>query len=152
MLSIPPTSPERYLTGFEALNIPLADGTAADWRFHEVFVACEGPAHVAGAGYPPTSVFFGGYGIRECGDQLRKMGRADVLGPVWAADHVRAILDLVAKSVMERRLPDHVPADDLLDREADRAELRRKVAEFRAKVSDDVRNLIDRWGTKCLAA
>ncbi len=30
MKAIPTTSPDRYITGFDALNIPLSDGTAAD--------------------------------------------------------------------------------------------------------------------------
>jgi hypothetical protein len=149
---IPPTSPDRYITGFDALNIPLTDGTAADWHFFATFIESNGNARLAGVDYPDTSALFGGYGVRECGASLRSSGRPDVSGPVWAADFVRAVLDLVYRSaVVDGVRPDHVAAGDLLDRDSDRGALSAKLAELKSRISDKSRELIEARETKRLA-
>ena len=145
MLSIPPTSPDRYVTGFAALNIPLADGTAADWHFVATFIESASTARVAGLNSPSASVVFGGYGVHECGRELRACGHVGTDGEVWAADFVRAILDLVHNSVAEGRRPDHVDVDDLLDRESDRRELAARLADLKRAMPEDARSLIERW-------
>jgi hypothetical protein len=46
------------------------------------------------------------------------------VGDVWAADFVRAILDMVYRAaVLEAARPDHLRPAELLDRESDRAAL-----------------------------
>lgn len=152
MKAIPTTSPDRYITGFDALNIPLNDGTSADWHFIATFIESSRPARLAGVDYPSTAGMFGAFGVRECGESLRTAGRPDVAGPVWAADFVRAVLDLVYRSaVVDRVRPDHVPAGDLLDRPADRGALAAKLAELKSQVSDHSRKLIEEWESQQLA-
>lgn len=151
MKTIPTTSPARYITGFDALNIPSDDGGCADWHFGASFLDSNRSARVTGVNYPDTSAAFGPYGVRECGAALRAAGRPDVAGQVWAADHVRAVLDLVYRSaVIEGVRPDHVRAGDLLDNPNDLRSLAAKLAELKASVSDRARNLIEEWESKQL--
>jgi hypothetical protein len=145
MKTVPPTSPERYVTGFDALNIPLSDGSSADWHFHAAFIESASAARVAGIDRPDTNGIFGRYGVRECGRELRRCGHVGTVGEVWAADFVRAILDLVYASVASGHRPDHVDVDDMLDSEADRRDLAARLADLKASVSDRARALVEEW-------
>lgn len=112
MKEIPPTSKTRYLTGACALNIPAPERTTGDWHFQNVFFVSPQPAQIAGDG-PDTLVntnpIFGAYGIHECSDVLRKLGLALRDGaPVYAANHYRAILDLLISSARAEKSADYL--------------------------------------------
>ncbi|MDR2844774.1 MAG: hypothetical protein LBV28_01635 [Puniceicoccales bacterium] len=99
---IPTTSPTRYLTGKTALNIPSPEGTG-DWHFSETFASP--PRHsIAGENRISTKAFLGDEGIFDCAPILRRCGAVDgATSRVFAANHYRAVADLVLDLVIRRK-------------------------------------------------
>ncbi len=101
---IPPTSVAHYLTGYTALNIPSPEGTG-DWHTETVFRGAfghrPGPFHVAGRNYPGSTPWLGAEGVFDCRERLIEFGFPVPEGPVWAADHYRAIADHVLSYVRD---------------------------------------------------
>lgn len=117
----PKTSPTRYLTGMVALNIPAPENTGGDWHFWGTFDSPRFPDNLtlAGEGLEwNTNPVFGGYGIHECSEELRRRGIIIPNGmPVYSANHYRAILDMLYHSVEKGQVPRHLAIDDWLDTE-----------------------------------
>jgi hypothetical protein len=117
---LPKTTPARYLTGMTALNIPAPEGTTGDWHFEEsfwgrgdirpkIFVAGEGRALNSNA-------IWGALGIYDCSDILRAKGIAIAVEErVYAANHCRAILDMIHNAIKRKKYPHHIAVDDWLD-------------------------------------
>jgi hypothetical protein len=147
MVLFPQTSPEHYITGKAALNVPNEDGTFADWHFDEVFLSGRGKIRIAGQDAPETTNWFGDYGIRECGDVLRRFGVAiDPTAQVYSATHVRAILDMLISSLCQHRLPLHVSVEDLLDSTKDVAQLKGQLQNLKTKLTDKTSLLLlEQW-------
>lgn len=101
-LRLPTTSPEHYLTGKTALNIPSPAGTG-DWHFAETFEGFAdrdpGPFTVAGIHTIDTNAIFGNAGVFDCGERLRARGLELAPGAIYAADHYRAIVDMVLNAL-----------------------------------------------------
>ena len=147
MKQIPDTSPTAYLTGSAALNIPTEEGDFADWHFTETFLGEKGDFRITGKNFIDTNEVFGTYGIRECSGILRRYG-ADIEegGKVYAANFVRAALDLIYKNVAEHKMPAHIRIDDILDDEAEQSEFFKKLQLLKSTVSDNVQlTLLDQW-------
>ena len=144
---LPPTSAKNYITGRAALNIPYEDYTFADWHFTEVFLSGRGKFRVAGREAPDTSNFFGDYGIRECSAVLRRCGVAIHDGQeVYAANHVRAILDMVIFSIQGGRIPLHVTVEDILDDERTLHDLNEQLALLKKRITDNAMlSLLEQW-------
>src|SRR4051794_10608739 len=120
MKKIPATSPTRYLTGACALNIPAPEQTTGDWHFQNVFFISPLPPQIAGEGEDTlvnTNPIFGAYGIHECSEVLKKLGLSlPENAPVYAANHYRAILDLLISSARAERPADYLAQpEDWLD-------------------------------------
>ena len=147
MTQFPSTSQEHYLTGQAALNIPNEDGSFADWHFTEVFLSGRGRFPIAGENFPDTTELLGSYGIRECAGVLRRFGL--VLGEgekVYAANHVRAVLDLVVKTLSKGRIPEHVTIEDILDTPEGRRELQEQLHRLKERITDRVTlSLLEQW-------
>jgi hypothetical protein len=147
MHHIPATSETQYLTGRAALNVPYEDNTFADWHFDEVFLSGRGRFRIAGRDLPDTSSLLGTYGIRECSAVLKRYGVA--LEPhekVYAANHVRALLDLVVSSILKGKSPSHVTVNDTLDTEQSLHDFRLQVAALKTKITDSVTlSLLTTW-------
>ncbi len=141
------TSETNYITGTGALNIPNPDGSFADWHFDEMFLSGRRECRIAGKDTESTFPVFGNYGIRECSDTLRRFGLAvPATEKVYAANHVRAILDMVFFSISKKKLPVHVVVDDFIDSENELAELKSKVQELKQKISDQIiLSLLTQW-------
>lgn len=148
--TIPPTSEKEYLTGRTALNIPYEDGTFADWHFSEVFLSGRGGFHRAGKEVPDTSEILGSYGIRECSDVLRRFGVPVEEGKkVYAANHIRAILDLVLRSIQKHKLPAHIYAPDMLDDTESMQELQKQIYRVKQSIQDTIAlSLLETWETQ----
>lgn len=150
MSSLPHTSETRYITGKAALNVPNEDGSFADWHFDEVFLSGRGKIRLAGADIPETISLLGNYGIRECSGVLRRFGvgvRADE--KVYAANHIRAILDMALAAIAKKRVPEHVSVQDMLDSPEDVGELRAQVQRLKEKITDQVTlSLLSQWEQK----
>lgn len=115
---IPATSNTRYITGSAALNIPDETGDAADWHFFEHFLGDKGEDSipVSGETFMSTEDLLGNYGIHECSDFLKRQGIQEVHEPVYAANAVRAVLDLVLRHICERGgIPEHIDPGEYLN-------------------------------------
>ena len=115
----PETSPRRYVTGMAALNIPSPENTGGDWHFRGTFRSTSFPNNtsLAGEGLDwNTNALFGNYGIHECSDSLRCRGISLPEGTrVYSANHYRAILDMLARSVSKGQVHRHLTISDWLD-------------------------------------
>ena len=112
------TDKTNYITGMTALNIPDKNGNFADWHFVETFLSGRGKLFISGENMATTHDVFGGYGIRECSQVLRRMGVSlPSRSKVYAANFVRAILDLLHETVQKKKNPQYITLDDLLDDE-----------------------------------
>ncbi|WP_043562507.1 hypothetical protein [Actinomyces israelii] len=107
-VEIPPTTPERYITGIYALNVQAPEGTSGDW--HDVFHWREGvddPDEVmlGGSAEVDTNHIYGDLGIYNGKDSLLAKG-LEIPGQtasVYVANHFRAILDMVYHSLTHYR-------------------------------------------------
>jgi hypothetical protein len=150
MNTFPHTSKRNYITGKAALNVPNEDGSFADWHFDEVFLSGRGKIRIAGQDAPETTSLLGNYGIRECSGALRRFGVSlPTDDKVYAASHIRAILDMVLYSIANQRPPDHVTVHDMLDAPEDVAELLTQVKTLQGKITDKITlSLLTQWAQK----
>lgn len=150
MDTFPHTSERNYITGKAALNVPNEDGSFADWHFDEVFLSGRGKIRIAGQDAPETATLLGNYGIRECGGVLRRFGVSlPTDEKVYAASHIRAILDMVLYSIANQRPPEHVTVHDMLDAPEDVAELQTQVKTLQSKITDKITlSLLTQWAQK----
>lgn len=147
MNKIPDTTPTCYLTGSSALNIPSEEGDFSDWHFTETFLGNKTTFRVAGQNFVDTNPLLGDYGIRECSNILRRHGLPiESDRKVYAANFVRATLDLVYKNIAENRLPSHLRLDDIFDDDTLQHEFLQKLQQLKSQVSDSVKlTLINQW-------
>jgi hypothetical protein len=150
MNTLPHTSERNYITGKAALNVPNEDGSFADWHFDEVFLSGRGKIRIAGKDAPETVNLLGNYGIRECSGVLRRFGvSVQTDEKVYAANHIRALLDMVLTSLAKNRIPEHVTIEDMLDTTEEREELRTQVNQLKQKITDQVTlSLLTQWEQK----
>lgn len=101
----PLTSRQHYITGISALNIPDPAGTG-DWHFGETF---EGTTDreprrlvVAGVDVGDSHAVFADQGVFDARARLEARGLTPPPGPVWAADHYRAIADMLLHAVAQQ--------------------------------------------------
>lgn len=146
-LSLPATSPEHYLTGQAALNVPGDDGDFADWHFTEVFLSGRGRFVVAGKNFLDTTHLLGTYGIRECADVLRGHGLPIPKNEkVYAANHVRAVLDLVLSALVKGQVPNHITVADTIDSETGRKDLAEQIQRLKNQMTDRTAlSLFEQW-------
>lgn len=152
-IAIPPTSPRRYLSFHRALNLRLPDEDTGDWHALPAWfcgddslrpVACR-----AGAGEPvDTTPALGTRGVREMGARLRACGMP-AEGPVWAANHPRAIADLVVLDLLEGHAPMIAGVREIngwLDTEEQVNELREGyLAPLGRQLTGRARDLLEAW-------
>ena len=115
--TIPQTSQTQYITGSAALNIPDETGDAADWHFCEHFLNENNllSIPVAGVNFMSTTHILGDYGVHECSESLKRQGVYNINGTVYAANAVRAVLDLALRHICERgSSPEHIDANEYL--------------------------------------
>lgn len=108
-LPIPATSPEVYISFKSALNARLPEEDTGDW--HEpAFWYDTGKQmnplenDLAGFGRKVNSRFaLGDKGVRDLSEELRKSH--GVNGPVYVANHYRAVADLALKYLQDGKAP-----------------------------------------------
>ncbi len=148
-ITFPATSRSRYVTGIAALNIPAPENTGGDWHFLNTFKSRSFPGNIDLAGEElewNTNALFGDYGIHECSDYLRSRGVPIEEGiPVYSANHYRAILDMVYRSVSVGRIPWHIDIDDWLDSEQHRTMFFFLLDRFSSKFSPAEQKLTSCW-------
>lgn len=137
MSPFPITSQAHYLTGQAALNVPSEAGDFADWHFTEVFLSGRGKLPIAGQDFPDTSPWLGSYGVRECAQVLRRYGLSIAANQqVFAANHVRAALDLVIAAISKGQLPSHITLDDTLDSAHERQDFDEQLRFLKQRLTD----------------
>lgn len=146
---MPETSPRRYMTGMAALNIPAPENTGGDWHFGGTFRSPSFPNNInlAGEGLDwNTNALFGEYGIHECSYILRSRGVFIPEGvQVFSANHYRAILDMLYRSVSSGSIPEHLAIGDWLDTEEHKRVFFCLLDRFSHRFLPDEQRLIASW-------
>ncbi len=127
--TFPKTSKAHYLTGLTALNIPAPEGTG-DWHFAETFEGFAGrppgPYQLAGETLINTQPLLGDMGIFDARPRLEPYHLELPPGPVYAADHYRAIADMVLNAVVrDQPFEESIDPDDWLPKADEQARLLR---------------------------
>jgi hypothetical protein len=116
LIQLKQTSPEFYLSGLAALNLPSPTGSG-DWHFQSVFSE-HGYTRgfYAGIGAEVnTNSLFESFGIEECSQTLKNLGIEFDGEKAYAATHPRAIADLLADSLLRGRQTNFIVLDDWLN-------------------------------------
>lgn len=105
---IPDTSPTRYISFQFALNIRFPWEFSGAGHFEEMFFGYRTPryADVAGTGTAvDTTPTLGSKGVRDMAELLGKYKVKPYSGPVYVANHYRAIVDLALQELQEGERP-----------------------------------------------
>lgn len=150
MVTLPKTTPTRYLTGMTALNIPAPEGTTGDWHFEEGFYGRGNIVpkfFVAGDGRSlNTNSIWGVLGIYECSSILHAKGLAIAADEkVYAANHCRAILDMIHNAIKHKEYPYHIIIDDWLDVDAERKHLFENIPTLNSFLKKDEKIILKYW-------
>jgi hypothetical protein len=117
------TTPERYVSGTVALNIVAKEPTG-DWHVETAFFRPRRTSprcFVVGRGCEvDTTPLLGALGVDDRSATLHRMGVPNVPKRLYAADHARAIADLVLVAVMRDQSPAFVVLDDWMPRPQDK--------------------------------
>ncbi|QQR69388.1 MAG: hypothetical protein IPI58_01525 [Alphaproteobacteria bacterium] len=148
---LPKTCREHYFTGTTALNIPSEEGTG-DWRFREVFITTPydqtGIGHflIAGITLKDTSKLLGNKGVFDYQHVFRDAGFFSLRGPVYAADHYRALADLALYAV-DAGLPleGTVNIEDWLPRKDEIMQFKVLMDEACSQLEPEKANRISAW-------
>ena len=147
---LPKTTPTQYLTGMTALNIPAPEGTTVDWHFEESFWGRKGRApkfFVAGEGAElNTNSIWGALGIYDCSSILRAKNIAIAAEEqIYAANHCRAILDLLYRALKNLEYPHHIAVDDWLDIPAEKKRLFDSLPMLKGFLKEDEKIILTSW-------
>jgi hypothetical protein len=109
-IRIPPTTPWRYVSFNRALNLRAPGEDTGDWHFKVMFFcAPDEPkkvATLAGEGTEvDTTPSLGERGVRDMAKELARRRVQPFAGPVYVANHYRAIADLAMPELMKGRVP-----------------------------------------------
>lgn len=150
-ITIPATSRERYLGGTAALNLPSATGTG-DWHMMQTFFRprqTRSRSFISGAGCATnTNHLLGERGVFDCSALLRELHIPFEGEAAYAADHARAIADLVFGAVLRGESPDFVVLDDWMPRNSDKELVFDLMAGALDKISPGERTTIRAWQGK----
>lgn len=145
--SWPATSNTHYFTGKTALNIPSATGTG-DWHMIETFEGGfgrePGPFFIAGSNYADSSPVFGTDRIYDAGPTLRKFG-IDAPEHVFAADHFRAMADMLLYWISQHKSVAHYQADEWFPAAEDKTELQSVLIQLYPILDKTGENILKQW-------
>jgi hypothetical protein len=147
---LPKTTTTCYLTGMTALNIPAPEGTTGDWHFEESFLGRGNIApkfFVAGEGSAlNTNPIWGVLGIYECGSILHAKGIAIASDEkVYAANHCRAVLDMLYNAIKRKEYPSHIIIDDWLDVDSEQKRFFETVRVLNDFLKEDEKIILNSW-------
>ncbi|NNM60018.1 MAG: hypothetical protein HKM04_09420 [Legionellales bacterium] len=151
---LPKTSPQHYLTGMTALNIPCPDEGYGDWHFYEAFFGrgdIQPKIFVAGKGEKwNTLPLFGDFGIYECSHILREHGVPLAENEkVYAAGHYRAALDMLYDCLLDNQYPYHIDLADWFDNQTQiNRVLEKAEAELIPVLNTEQQEILKEWMSK----
>lgn len=156
VVRIPFTTPTKYVSYEAALNLRLPGEDTGDWHHTVAFLTdvdnpCTLP--LAGAGcLADTTPSLGSRGVRDMAHILEGEYIPKGCGPVWVANHYRAITDYVCMDTIGcwcSKYPRHAPVYTI-NQWLDTAEQIDHLVEeylkpFRAQLTPEERELHDAW-------
>lgn len=146
--TIPATSTTRYLSGRPALNLISEDGTG-DWHFVQTFCrdrVISGRFAIVGEGCETnTNTYLGNAGIYDCTALLDEQRIQHESTPAFAANHARAIADMVIAESLLGRLADFAILDDWMPRPRDKQKVYDLLAQAKAKLPELARKMVLEW-------
>lgn len=109
-IDIPKTSPERYISFKHALNLRAPEEDTGEWHFLTAFFDEDGAeqrtAPLAGQdGLVDTRPSLGEVGVRDMAGVLKRQGVTELTGPVYVANHYRAVADLAMLELSRGQTP-----------------------------------------------
>lgn len=148
---LPATSKDCYLSGMAALNLPSDKGTG-DWHKIETFFRphqTRSRSFLVGEGCEvDTRPYLADIGVFECSAILDKLRIPYPNGEMYAANHARAIVDLVLAAVLSGGAPDFVTLDDWMPRDEDKQEVYEMIEIAINKLDQIQKNKVIRWKEK----
>lgn len=149
-IHLPQTTPNRYLTAMTALNLPAPEKTRGAPHFEEHFFGKPGlkPQFVVAGDKEAlnTNLIFGHFGIYECSDSLRAKGITLTQNEkVYAANHNRAILDMLYSALKNKEHLDHITLNDWIDIKEQKKELLDKIKQFKDFLEIDEWMVLMTW-------
>ena len=139
---IPPTSPTSYVSFRRALNLCLPDDWTGGLEFEEYYFGYDKPTvtPLAGPGGRVDSTpSLGSKGVRDMGRVLADHKVQPYNGPVYVANHYRALADIALSSLM------HWPLQDLREIELPDILSAWEVNDMLNSDDDEIRHLIDEY-------
>ena len=115
---IPKTSPTSYISFSKGLNLRLPGELTGDWHFEVSFFGYRERtyAKLAGKnGLIDTTPTLGSRGVRDMGRLISDCGIKPYDGPVWVANHYRAIADMAMHMLEGRCSAEVLPACQIND-------------------------------------
>jgi hypothetical protein len=105
---------------------------------------------VAGEGRALNSnPIWGALGIYECSDILRAKGIAmPTEARVYAANHCRAILDMLYNAIKRKEYPHHIAVDDWLDVDSERKRFFEDIPVLNDFLQNDEQIILKSWLNK----
>ena len=109
-IEIPATTPLRYISFNRALNLREPGEETGDWHFFPMFFCdIDGPrkiANLAGKGTDIDSTpSLGSYGVRDMACELAYREILPESGPIYVANHYRAMTDIALEEFLNGRMP-----------------------------------------------
>lgn len=151
MLSIPKTSPTKYVSSIVALNIHSDNGTG-DWHTSDVLWTPDSIAEdvfIVGDGQRTNTIpLVGITGVSDKSDVLEKMGFLSLRAPVYAADHARACFDLIYQTVIIKNNINFVRLDDWFPSFEDKKSVYNLLELAEPKLTLEQRERLESWKIK----
>jgi hypothetical protein len=143
-------SEERYISGIHALNLTPPENTSGDWHFSNVFYHEKNNVVITLAGNGEninSNLIFGNYGIYDCTETLKKRGLKANGNVSYAANHFRAILDLLYERIKEGKYPSYLQgmSEDFLDTESEKEILLEKAEMMLPFLSLEEQEILLKW-------
>ena len=149
---IPETSPTSYISFNRALNLHVPGELTGDWHFDVSFFGYPERSHAPLAGrngLVNTTFSLGSRGVRDMGRLIADYGIKPYDGPVWVANHYRAIADIAMHELQGEFSSEVLPAcqiDDWLWSEEDFDILVEDYLKpLRAQIRGRRRRVYDQW-------
>ena len=149
---IPKTSPTSYISFNRALNLRLPGELTGDWHFESSFFGYpEGTySHLAGPnGLVDMTPTLGSHGVRDMGRRIAGYGIKAYDGPVWVANHYRAIADKAMHLLQGRCSAEVLPACQINDWMWSQEDIDVLVEEYltplRGQIQGPRREAFDQW-------
>jgi hypothetical protein len=139
------TSSEKYLTGNTALNIPTEDGDFADWHGTSIFSSGNSKYIIAGENSRDTNNIFGSYGVRECSSIIKQYFGLVFSDKVYAANYIRALLDIVFNTSFDGRKPTK-KVRDILSKSFEQSEFWKRFNILKKQINNKIQlQILTEW-------